>query len=120
MNTKKRFENIKCINFSILKRREELNFKQTQLGTDISLSQKQYSRVESGEVKLKLQVFLQIAHALNVNPCDLLTKSGILKGFPDCEKTVTIFQLNEQMNELIRRNTFLETILNKLPESLKV
>lgn len=114
MKSNKKIENIKDLTFSILKQRQQKNFKQTQLGTEIGLSQKQYSRIETGEVVLKLQVFLQIAHVLSINPCDLLDDSGLLKEFPPSEKSKIISKQKTEISELKERNLLLEKIMNKL------
>lgn len=116
MNSKKKFDNLKNLIFSILKRRQDLNFKQTHLGREIGISQKQYSRIETGDAVLKLQVFLQIAYALKINPCDLLEQSELLSDFPLCEKSRNINHLMEEITDLKKRNTFLEHIINKFPD----
>jgi transcriptional regulator with XRE-family HTH domain len=116
MSNRKKFENIRNLIFAILERRQEINFKQTELGREIGLSQKQYSRIETGEVVLKVQVFLQIAHALKINPCDLLNKSGVLKEFSPSNNSKLINQLTAENVELKKRNQFLEQIINKLSD----
>jgi len=116
MSNKRKFEDISNLLFLILNYRQKSNSKQSSIGREISLSQKQYSRIESGEVALKLKVFLQIAYALKINPCDLLEESGLLKEFSPCKKTLKINQLQEEITELKRRNTVLEEILTSHPE----
>lgn len=111
MSNKRKFEDISNLLFLILSYRQSSNNKQTSLGMEIGLSQKQYSRIESGNVELKLQVFLQIAHALKINPCDLLEESGLLNAFPPCKQTLKTVQLIEEIKELKRRNDILEKIL---------
>lgn len=114
MSNNKKFEDFSNLRFKIMKYRQLLNNKQTSIGRDIGLSQKQYSRIESGEVILKLQVFLQIAQVLNINPCDLLEESGLLEEFAPCKKSDIITQLNAQIAELKEQNSFLKDIIHKL------
>ena len=114
MKSTKKFGDLSNLRFKIMGYRQLINNKQASMGRDIGLSQKQYSCVESGEVKLKLQVFLQIAHALNLNPCDLLEESGLLKEFTPCKKSEKITQLKAQIAELKKQNAFLEEVIHKL------
>lgn len=114
MESIRKFGDFSNLLFKILDYRQSLNNKQTSIGRDIGLSQKQYCRIETGKVKLKLQVFLQIAHSLHINPCDLLEESGLLKEFAPCKKSETITQLKAQIAELKKQNAFLKEVIHKL------
>ncbi len=114
MVSTRKFKDLSNLLFKIMKYRQLINIKQASMGREIGLSQKQYSRIESGDVVLKLQVFLQIAQVLNINPCDLLEESGLLEVFAPCKKSEIITQLNAQIAELKEQNSFLKDILQKL------
>ena len=92
------------------------NQKQTNMGREIGVRQKQYSHIESGNVVLKLQVFLQIADILKIHPSDLLEQSGLLKDFPPCEKTNTINRLESEIAVLKTQNKLLNYISDNIPD----
>jgi len=110
MNATNKFKNIDDLLFAILKYRNSSNLKQSSIGREIGLSQKQYSRIEAGDVTLKFKIFLRIALALKLNPCDLLEESDLLKEFGPCKKAIKILQLQEEIEELKKRNMLLEQI----------
>lgn len=110
MTATSRFENTADLLIAILKYRNSSNLKQSSIGREIGLSQKQYSRIEAGDVTLKFKMFLLIAQALKLNPCDLLEESGLLKEFSPCKKAIKIIQLQEEIVELKKRNMLLEQI----------
>lgn len=114
MTGTKKFGDFGKLLLNILLYRQSNNIKQTSIGREIGLTQKQYSRIESGDVQLKLQVFLQIAHALNMNPCDLLEESGILEGFAPGKKSEHINRLEARIAELEEHNSFLKDVIHKL------
>lgn len=71
----------------IYKRRQQLNYTQSYVGLKLRLSQKQYSRIESGETKLKLNDFVRLCKVLELNPCEVLKEAHLVEGCQDCEKS---------------------------------
>lgn len=114
MESTKKFGDLSNLRFKIMDYRQLSNNKQASVGRDIGLSQKQYSNIEAGKVELKLQVFLQVAYSLHINPCDLLDESGLLKEFAPCKKSEIITQLKAQIVELKEQNSFLKDVIHKL------
>ena len=100
----------------ILKRRQAINLKQSALGMELGLSQKQYCMIESGQVNLKLETFLRLADVLDINPSDLLTQAGLLKEFPSCEKSKQIDQLIEENKGLRTINQWLQQLVGSRNE----
>jgi transcriptional regulator with XRE-family HTH domain len=78
---------MKTIHSIIYNRRQKLNFSQSYVALKMKLSQKQYSRIESGETNLKLNDLIRLCKALDLNPCEVLKEAHLVEGCKDCEKS---------------------------------
>ncbi len=95
----------------IYKRRQQLNYTQSYVGLKLRLSQKQYSRIESGETNLKLDDFIRLCRILNIHPCDVLEEANMIAGFQECEKSKIIAVQKEKLLELEKKCNLLESML---------
>lgn len=57
---------MKTIHSIIYIRRQQLNYSQSYVASKMKLSQKQYSRIESGETKLKLDDLIRLCVQLTL------------------------------------------------------
>lgn len=78
---------MKTIQSIIYNRRQQLNFSQSYVASKMKLSQKQYSRIESGETNLKLNDLIRFCKVLDLNPCEVLKEAHLVEGCKDCEKS---------------------------------
>jgi len=78
---------MKTIHSIIYKRRQQLNYTQSYVGLKLRISQKQYSRIESGETKLKLDDFLRLCKVLDMHPFVVLEESRLIADFQEYEKS---------------------------------
>lgn len=53
-------------------KRVVLGFSQEYLGLRLGISQKSYSKIESGKTKISLEVYIRICIILNISPKELL------------------------------------------------
>ncbi|WP_420576432.1 helix-turn-helix domain-containing protein [Ekhidna sp.] len=65
------------INEKIRMLREAQSISQEGVANSLGISQKSYSRIESGATSLKVSQLQEIANILKVNPGELLDSSGI-------------------------------------------
>jgi len=102
---------MKTIISIIYKRRQQLNYAQSYVASKMKLSQKQYSRIESGETNLKLDDFIRLCRILNIHPCDVLEEANMIAGFQECEKSKIIAVQKEKLLELEKKCNLLESML---------
>lgn len=69
--------NVKDITQKIVKLREEKNYSQTYLADKLGMSQKAYSKIETGETKLTVFHLMKIAEVLEVNLTELFDASNV-------------------------------------------
>jgi len=107
---------MKTIISIIYKRRQQLNYAQSYVASKMRLSQKQYSRIESGETNLKLDDFIRLCRILDIHPCDVLEETNMVAGFQECEKSKIIAVQKEKLLELEKKCNMLESMLTDRPQ----
>jgi len=52
--------------------REAKGWQQEYMAAELKISQPSYSRIESGQVKIKIEILIEIARVLQVQPLQLI------------------------------------------------
>lgn len=99
--------------------RNDRNYKQSYMATQIGISQKSYSYLESGRCKMDLIRFLRIAEVFEVDPMIIISKI-INNDHPwsICKEVETyedqILKLNKHISYLKSHNDILKETISKL------
>jgi transcriptional regulator with XRE-family HTH domain len=77
--------------------REERNLTQEYMAAELGISQNNYSQIETGKAAIKVQMLLEIARILDVDPSTLLTPDTITVNIFDNKiDTGAVFYTGEQ------------------------
>jgi len=104
----------------IIKARIGKGFSQTFMASQLGISQKSYSQLESGEIRMGLQRFLQIVHTTEMHPMVLInkiTKGAAYWDTADTQETALskeIVRLNDEIRFLKSENSFLKSTIDKI------
>jgi transcriptional regulator with XRE-family HTH domain len=107
---------MKTIHSIIYKRRQQLNYTQSFVALKMNLSQKQFSRIESGETNLKLDDYIRLCKILEMHPCDILDEANLVTDLRVSEKSKLIGVQKEKLLELEKKCIMLESMLSNRPE----
>ncbi len=99
--------------------RNDRNYKQSYMATQLGISQKAYSYLESGRCKMDLIRFLRIAEIFEVDPMNIISKiTDIDHPWSICKERETyedqILKLNKHINYLKSHNKILKEAISNL------
>jgi DNA-binding XRE family transcriptional regulator len=106
---------------SMKRSRERAGIKQEIIAFDLKIDRSTYNKLENGKIKMKLELFVQIAEKINITPAEILFGAKKLSGTPYPLLLIrtmisAILLIEEERNLIEGSDEELQFIISKLKD----